>query len=50
LIYQPNEAARWQQAASPITDKYIKDMVGRGFAENEVRSWIDFIKEKRHTG
>ena len=42
-----DEAARWQQAASPITDKYIKDMVGRGFAENEVKGWVDFIKEKR---
>jgi TRAP-type C4-dicarboxylate transport system substrate-binding protein len=42
-----DEAARWQQAAYPIVDKYIKAMVGRGFSEKEVQSWINYIKERR---
>jgi TRAP-type transport system periplasmic protein len=41
------EAARWQQAAYPITDNYTKSMVGRGFSQSEVQSWVSFIKERR---
>ncbi len=42
-----DEIARWQKASSPILDNYIKEMVGRGFSQQEVQSWIDFIKERR---
>jgi len=41
------EAARWQKTATPITEKYTKDMVGRGFSEAEVQSWFKFINERK---
>jgi len=40
------EAARWVKAAAPVIEDYVKDMVGKGYAETEVRGWLKFIRER----
>ena len=42
----PNEAKRWVAAVEPVIEDYVKDMVGKGFAESEVRGWITFLRER----
>ena len=42
----PEEAARWKTAAGASTDGYIKDMVGKGYREDEVKGWINFLWER----
>ena len=42
----PAEAARWQAAVEPVIDKYVGDMVEKGFSEAEVRGWIEFLRER----
>jgi TRAP-type C4-dicarboxylate transport system substrate-binding protein len=42
----PEEAARWQKAAAPVIENYIKDMVGKGYSEAEARGWIEFVRER----
>ena len=42
----PQEAARWKEAAAPVVEKYVKDMVGKGYSEAEVKGWIEFIQER----
>jgi TRAP-type C4-dicarboxylate transport system substrate-binding protein len=40
------EAARWVQASQPVIAEYKKDLIGKGFPEKEVDSWLAFIKER----
>jgi TRAP-type transport system periplasmic protein len=40
------EAARWKEAVRPVIDQCIKDMVGKGFAEKDVKNWISFLQER----
>jgi TRAP-type C4-dicarboxylate transport system substrate-binding protein len=40
------EAARWKKAAEPVIEDYVKDMVGKGYTEAEVRGWLTFIGER----
>jgi len=40
------EAARWQKATEPVIEGYVKDMVGKGHSETEVRGWLKFIRER----
>ncbi len=40
------EAARWVKAAAPVIEDYVKDMVGKGHSEAEVRGWLKFIRER----
>jgi TRAP-type C4-dicarboxylate transport system substrate-binding protein len=40
------EAAKWKKAAEPVIEKYIKDMVGKGYLESDVRGWIKFSRER----
>lgn len=42
----PEEAAKWMEAVEPVIDNYVKEMVGKGYSETEVRGWIEFIKER----
>jgi TRAP-type C4-dicarboxylate transport system substrate-binding protein len=42
----PEEAARWKTAADRATDGYVKDMVGKGYKEDEVGGWIKFLRER----
>jgi len=41
------EVARWEKATEPVVKNYVKEMVGKGYAEEEVRGWLDFIAERR---
>ncbi len=41
-----DEAARWKKAVAPVIENYIKDMVKKGYAENDVRGWFSFIDER----
>jgi len=40
------EAARWKKAVGPVMDDYVKQMVGKGFAEKDIRTWISFLQER----
>jgi TRAP-type C4-dicarboxylate transport system substrate-binding protein len=40
------EAARWVQASQPVIAEFKKDLIGKGFPEKEVDSWLAFIKER----
>ena len=40
------EAARWVQASQPVIAEFRKDLVGKGFSEKEVDSWLAFVKER----
>ena len=42
----PAEVVKWQQAAAPVFGNYIKTMVKKGYAESEVKGWIQFLKER----
>jgi len=42
----PQEAERWKKAAEPVVQNYVKDMVGKGYPESEVRGWIQFLRER----
>lgn len=42
----PAEMARWTEALEPVVDDYVKEMVGKGYSEAEVRGWIKFIQER----
>jgi len=41
-----DEAARWQKAVEPVIDNYVKEMVGKGYSEAEVRGWVKFLRER----
>jgi TRAP-type transport system periplasmic protein len=40
------EAARWVQASQPVIGEFRKDLIGKGFSEKEVDSWLAFVKER----
>ena len=40
------EAARWVDAVESVVSDYVKTMVGKGFAESEVRGWISFMRDR----
>jgi TRAP-type C4-dicarboxylate transport system substrate-binding protein len=42
----PEEAARWKIAANAATDGYVKDMVGKGYKEDEIKGWINFLQDR----
>ncbi|WP_054700397.1 TRAP transporter substrate-binding protein [Desulfosarcina cetonica] len=41
------EFDRWITAVEPVFDAYVKSMVDKGFKEDEVKSWIAFLKRAR---
>jgi TRAP-type C4-dicarboxylate transport system substrate-binding protein len=41
------EFERWIQAVQPVIDGYVEDMVSKGFAEAQVRSWIEFLNKRK---
>ena len=41
-----DEIAKWKAAVEPVIDSYVKSMVGKGYAEAEVRSWIKFLRDR----
>ncbi len=40
------EAKRWQDATKPVIENYVKDMVGKGYPEQEVRGWLKFVRDR----
>jgi len=42
----PSELPKWQKAVEPVLDNYVERMTKKGFAETEVRGWINFLREK----
>jgi TRAP-type C4-dicarboxylate transport system substrate-binding protein len=40
------EAARWVQASQPVIAEFRKDLIGKGFSEKEVDSWLAFVRER----
>lgn len=40
------EAKRWVEAVQPVIEDYVKRMVSKGYSENEVRGWLNFIRER----
>ena len=42
----PEEIVRWKKAAEPAIEGYIKELVGKGHKEEEVRGWIKFLHER----
>ncbi len=42
----PEEEVRWRKAAEPAMDGYVKEMVGKGHKEDEIRGWIKFLRER----
>jgi TRAP-type C4-dicarboxylate transport system substrate-binding protein len=46
IEYSEQEGARWEKAAEPVITNYIKTMVGKGYSESEVKSWIDYMRDR----
>ncbi len=44
------EAARWVQASQPVIGEFRKDLIGKGFSEKEVDSWLAFVKRRSTPG
>ena len=42
----PEEIARWKKVAETVVENYVKDMVGKGHPEKEVRGWISYLHER----
>ena len=40
------ETAKWVKAVQPVIADYKKDLVGKGYKEQEIDTWIAFIKER----
>lgn len=40
------EEAKFQAAADKVVEDYIKKMIGNGFAEDEIRGWLKYLKER----
>ncbi len=40
------ETAKWVKAVQPVIADFKKDLVGKGYKEQEVDAWINFIKER----
>ena len=40
------ETAKWVRAVQPVIADYKKDLVAKGYKEQEVDTWINFIKER----
>ena len=42
----PEEAAKWQEAVKPVVEEYVQSRVAEGYSEEEVRGWLEFIRER----
>jgi TRAP-type C4-dicarboxylate transport system substrate-binding protein len=40
------EIDKWVKAVQPVIAQYKKDMVSKGYGENEVEGWLKFINER----
>jgi len=47
IVTSPDaESARWVKAVEPVITDYKKDLASKGYREQEVDTWISFIKER----
>jgi TRAP-type C4-dicarboxylate transport system substrate-binding protein len=46
IALSPEEASRWKAAVAPVMDKYVEKMAGKGYAAQEMKNRIAFIKER----
>ena len=46
IEYSDQEGARWQKAVESVITNSVKNLVGKGFSENEVKGWIDYMRER----
>jgi TRAP-type C4-dicarboxylate transport system substrate-binding protein len=46
ITLPPEELKKWQNAASPVIDDYVNDMVTKGYTESEVRGWIKYLRDR----
>jgi TRAP-type C4-dicarboxylate transport system substrate-binding protein len=46
IEYSDQEVAKWQKAVEPVITNSVKSLVGKGFSENEVKGWIDYMRER----
>lgn len=42
----PEELARWKSVTKPVIEGYVKDMISKGYSEQEIRGWITFLRER----
>ena len=42
-----DEFQRWIDAQKPVFDNYKKEMMGKGYSEAEIQSWIDYLAERK---
>jgi len=42
----PEEVARWKEATAPVIENYVKEMVGKGYSEAEVRGWLKYLRDR----
>lgn len=40
------EEAKFQAAADKVVEGYVKKMIGKGFAEAEIRGWLTYLKTR----
>jgi len=43
---QASDLGEWEELAAKVREDYIQSMVAAGYAEEEVKGWMDFIKER----
>jgi TRAP-type C4-dicarboxylate transport system substrate-binding protein len=42
----PEEAKRWKSVTQPVIDSYIRETKKKGFSENELEEYIEFLQER----
>ncbi len=42
----PDEVPKWKKAVSPVMGAYIKEMVGKGYTEKDMKERTDFINSR----
>jgi TRAP-type transport system periplasmic protein len=40
------ESAKWVKAVQPVIADFKKDLIGKGYSESEVNSWLKFVGER----
>jgi len=42
----PDQVEKWRNATAPVIDNYVASMVKSGYAEAEVKGWIQFLRDR----
>jgi phosphoserine aminotransferase len=43
---QAGDLGEWEELAAKVREDFVQSMVAAGYAEEEVKGWMDFIKER----